>query len=192
MLTTWAQDWQEFGDLHETIVDPTWQTVCDFLNKHWPNMAEQHPAANDFATEIAGSFGHDGPRCVLVRLSRHLSDNRAWLPLPGAPRCPIIDPDNGECGGKLMENASEGRAVCTGCGEQWLYADYERLANLLGVDPQPVPLSQAAAHAGIPIRTLRSWVERGLIVPVSEQPTKVMYAHVAAMHKRFADIAGVS
>jgi len=179
VLGTWARDWHEFIGLTGHLPAPTWLCVCEFLARHWPNMAEQHPAAYEFAAEILD---------VSKRLRVHQRLERTWMPLPGQPTCPVMHPgeDTG-CGGLLLEHQIERIIRCRDCRAEWTRNDYGRLAELLGVDPQPVPVSQAAAYAQIPVRTLRDWMARGWIEPVEGRPVRVMYADVAAMQHRLRE-----
>ncbi len=168
---------------------PTWHAAYTWLANHWPNMTN-HDAAPDFRDELKEHHR---------RLTYHLPNQRTWLPLPGTPTCPIVWPESGRCGGKLLEHQVEKYVECRdtmdgkgsvktpGCGERWPRASYDRLAQLLGVDPQPVPIAQAAKHAEIPIRTLRDWIARGWITPTSSAPAKVMYADVVTLQTRIRE-----
>jgi len=181
VLGTWARDWHDYADMKGHLPAATWTCVCDFLLKWWPVMAETHPAADEFASEVLDVERH-------LRAHQHVE--RTWLPLPGQPACPIIhvgDELGVGCGGLLLEHQDERYVRCRDCGERWDRSEYDRLAALLGVDPQPVPISQAAAYAQIPIRTLRDWITREWIVPVEGKPVRVMYADVAAMQQRLRE-----
>ena len=114
--------------------------------------------------------------------------------------CPVIHPgEETSCGGLLLEHQEKrvirccdikdrnGNVTDPGCGAEWARSDYGRLAELLGVDPQPVPVAQAAAYAQIPIRTLRDWIARGWVAPIEGKPVRVMYADVAAMSQRLRE-----
>lgn len=87
VLTTWARDWADTYDL--TPPRPYWADVCGFLGRHWPNAADTHPAAYEFADEIAGVSSTSVS--VWVRLARHADTGRTrtWEPLPGRWRCPV-------------------------------------------------------------------------------------------------------
>lgn len=179
VLGTWARDWYEFNDLHKPLPAPTWRHVCEFLARWWPTMVETHPAADEFADEILE---------VERRLRAHQHVERAWMPLPGAPTCPVIHPgEPSSCAGLLLEHQNDRIIRCRDCHAEWARSDYGRLAELLGVDPQPVPVSSAAAYAQIPVRTLRDWIARGWVQPVEGKPVRVMYADVAAMSQRLRE-----
>jgi hypothetical protein len=179
VLGTWARDWHEFADMRGHLPEPTWRCVCEFLTKWWPTMATEHPAADEFADEILA---------VERRLASHLNRERSWMPLPGQPLCPIIHPGtNQSCAGLLLEHLDKRVIRCRDCGEEWSWSNYGRLAELLGVDPQPVPITQAAAYAQIPVRTLRDWIARGWVTPIEGKPIRVMYADVAAMSQRLRE-----
>lgn len=176
VLGTWARDWHEFADMKGHLPEPTWRCVCEFLAKWWPTMATEHPAADEFAEEILE---------VDRRLRAHQRADRTWLPLPGSPICPIVHPgEDTSCGGLLLEHQDERRVRCRDCGEEWTRSDYPRLAELLGVDPQPVTIKAAADYAQMPVATLRLWIRRGWVTPVDGLPVRVMYADVAAIRQR--------
>jgi len=180
VLGTWARDWHDYGDMRGHLPEPTWLCVCEFLVKWWPVMATEHPAADEFADEIL---------TVERRLRAHSrAGERTWMPLPGQPLCPVIHPgEDASCGGLMLEHQEKRIIRCRDCGAEWARSDYGRLAELLGVDPQPVPVAQAAAYAQIPIRTLRDWIARGWVAPIEGKPVRVMYADVAAMSQRLRE-----
>lgn len=179
VLGTWARDWHDYAHMKGHLPEPTWICVCEFLLKWWPTMATEHPAADEFADKVLE---------VERRLRAHQHAERTWLPLPGSPTCPVQHPgEDTSCGGLLLENQDERYVRCRDCSERWDRSQYDHLAALLGVDPQPVPVSQAANYAQIPVRTLRDWITREWIVPVAGKPVRVMYADVAAMQQRLRE-----
>ena len=176
-VTLWTRDWLDFFDLHHGP-DPTWPAVTTWLALHWPNAQDQHPAANDFYGELFHRHDKtcrtdaDNPDKItcgtqaghLWRLRTHLGiEDRPWKPL-GVWTCPTLSPDDvTPCGGRLLVHHVERLIRCPRCGDRWEEADYERLGLILGCDPKPIPLTLAANRSGIPERTLRNWVTRGLI-----------------------------
>lgn len=159
VLTTWARDWAELYDL--TLPRPYWADVCGYLGRHWPNAADTHPAADDFADEIAGT----GPTLsVWVRLSRHVDHGRprVWEPLPGRWRCPADKPD-GACGGTLLQKVGEWVVRCPRCGAHWDGdAQIELLGRALGCDPE-VTIDQAAQLVRVHRTTISRWISWGLL-----------------------------
>ena len=178
-LWEWQHDWTDYWASDKlTPPAPYWPDLTAWLARHWPRARDAHPAADDFATEVRTHY-----RQVQTHLGHEL---RTWLPLPGSPICPAILED-GPCNGKLLEHQRDRYIRCVRHGETWHRDRYEHLAQLLGVDPQPVPIAQAAKHAEIPVRTLRDWIARGWITPTSSGPAKVMYADVVTLQTRIRE-----
>lgn len=177
VLTTWARDWADVYTF--TAPMPYWDEVCGFLARHWPNTAETHPAAQEFADEIGGTGSwttnrtETGPitvQSVWVRLSRHTQDDpKEWQPLPGRWRCPIIHPDRpGTCGGEMVENILQRLIVCPRCGETWTYDRYDHLGQMLGMDVI-VTVEQAALYAKVSPRTINRWIKENHLPLVPDE-----------------------
>lgn len=171
VVTTWAHDWAETYD--HTPPRPHWADVCGYLGRHWPNAADTHPAAYEFADEIAGT----GPTLsVWVRLSRHVDHGRprTWEPLPGRWRCPAIPPETAvkgpssrACGGTLLQKVGEWVVRCPRCGAHWDGdTQIELLGRALGCDPE-VTIDQAAQLARVHPATVYRWVSAGQLPTVT-------------------------
>lgn len=169
VLVTWARDWAETYTL--TAPSPYWDEVCGFLARHWPNMAEQHPAADEFADEVAGrgsttvlrtETGQVTIQSVWIRLSRHtLDEPREWQPIIGRWKCPVIHPERpGQCAGDLVENILQRIIVCRKCGTSWTQDRYENLGDMLGMERVVTP-EQAALVAKVDKRTVNRWIASG-------------------------------
>lgn len=159
ILTTWAKDWAE--TYNYTPPKPHWHDVATYLERHWPNAAETHPAAQDFADEINGRNTIRTP--VWIILSRHVTDKEpTWQPLPGRWSCPIIYPDR-TCNGRLLQRTGEWLIKCDTCSETWTGDDeIVRLGHLLGCDID-VTIAQASILAGVHKATLYRWIEAGTL-----------------------------
>jgi hypothetical protein len=166
VLTTWARDWSDVYTF--TAPMPYWDEVCGFLARHWPNTAETHPAAQEFADEIGGTGSwttnrtETGPitvQSVWVRLSRHtLDEPREWQPILGRWRCPVIHPDaDGNCDGPLMENMLQRVITCSRCGTTWTYDQYDKLGAMLGME-YTLTVEQASLVAKVSKRTIDRWI----------------------------------
>lgn len=156
ILTTWAKDWAE--TYAYTPPAPHWTDVAGFLERHWPNTAETHPAAADFADEIAG---RDSSRpSVWIILSRHTTDHEpTWRVLPGRWTCPLTEPEL--CGGQLLHKTGEWLIRCPDCGETWTGDhEIERLGLILGCEIE-VTIDQAAALSGVHRATIYRWIDTG-------------------------------
>lgn len=167
-LTTWVRDWQETIGTQGTVT-PTWSGVCEFLSRHWPNMAEQHPAATDFADEIAGHgvlwgderLSGDGRSWSVHRLlSRHTQQASSWQPIIGRWKCPVGEPP---CNGKLLEHIEQRVIVCQTDNQHWWTQDmYEQLGKMLGMDYR-LTTEQAAQVAKVSKRTIDRWIASGVL-----------------------------
>ena len=186
VVTSWAVDWSDRYQYTPPRV--TWADVCGFLARHWPNASITHPAAAEFADEIAGIAGRtkDGEPVplwgaqrtgsadgrvfsVLVSLSRYLDDREhAWRPITGRWKCPVVV-DAGPCGGKLLEHVEQRFIVCTRTGtHSWQADEYERLGLMLGQE-YLVTIGQAAAVAKVSRRTVERWAKAEML-PVTLGP----------------------
>lgn len=165
-LTTWTRVWCEDFDLH----GPerwTWTTVSRWLAAHWPRAVDTHDAAADFAHDLLHRHWPEcTPTCTVgwvVALRGHdASGVRTWRRIPGRWACPVST-DDGDCGGRLLEHASERVIRCDRCDARWVgEAEYEQLGRLLGCTPV-VTIDQAALLYRVNRATIYRWMaEAGL------------------------------
>jgi hypothetical protein len=115
ILTTWAEDWYDLLDW----TPPQWDgtlgervtSAVHRLRVNLPWAAEQHPAAGDFAEEIAR----------LHHRARRVIDG-------DVPRVPL---GACECGGRITANPTTLTARCAGCDEEWRGPQLAELAEVL-------------------------------------------------------------
>lgn len=155
-LTTWARDWSETFDY--TPPRPYWQPVCEFLARHWPRALAEHPAANEFATEVEEH--HD-------QIRRHLGSHRQWRPLPGRWTCPVTTDDATSCFGVLLEHTGRRLIRCLADEDHTWEGElaYERLGRMLGVETT-VTVDQAALFAKVHRNTILSWISSNTLPAV--------------------------
>ena len=159
ILAAWARDWAETYDY--TLPEATWTALCAFLGRHWPNVADTHPAADEFAAEVAGRRVHGEKASVWVTLARHTAVGQpAWLKLPGQWTCVVTDGD-GECGGMLLQKRGEWLIRCPKCDNVWgTEHEVDRLGAMLGCEVT-VTVEQAAELARVNRRTVYRWIDAG-------------------------------
>lgn len=163
-LTTWVRDWCDTMQLAGPQ-QPTWTSVTSWLATHWPNAADRHPAAQEFAGEVLAAqralHHHDRTR------------DRRWQPLPGRWTCPVyVDNDHPTCGGKLLEDTTRRVIRCTRCATTWSgEAEYERLGRMLGQELL-VTVEQAAMLARVNRATIYRWGKAGQLPIVAGRVDK--------------------
>lgn len=121
VLDQWVQDWLDHRSAGENLPNPDVATLADWLRARCDWACDEHPAVDEFATEI---------RAMLKRLRTALSTARFVIRL-GRP-CP-------SCDLKTLTRISGSDKVRCGneeCRRVWHESEYERLARVLASAPK--------------------------------------------------------
>lgn len=160
-LEAWERDWRNhlglaaYGlatSLRNTSTDPghVLAGIIRFLRAQWPEAAQRHPAADEFAQDVR----------------RLRAAHIAVLGDPNAPALVIACPaDEGEdrCGRALRIEREQGEVDCRGCGSHWT----TRRLLLVALADSAADVwvdAEACAHAlGVSVRTVQRWARSGQI-----------------------------
>lgn len=159
-LWEWQHDWTDHWASDKlTPPAPYWPDLTGWLALWWPRARDEHPAADDFASEVRTHY-----RQVQTHIGHELAP---WLPLPGKWACPITLEDGTTCGHTLKEHQRDRYVRCFRCGTQWSRDEYERLGVLLGCEIT-VTIDQAAALAKVDRRTITRWIENNTLPTMTD------------------------
>ena len=119
VLEAWGRMVREERELEQPKAKATVIGEAVFLTRHLA-WIEAQPWVDELAKEL---------RDVKSALHSAIGDH--------APRpvgsCPVVDPDNGECNGRLYQDRYGGMSVtCRKCGETWGETELRRLGLVIG------------------------------------------------------------
>jgi hypothetical protein len=119
VLESWARLVREERDLTAPTTPSTILSEANLLTVHLDWVAAQ-PFVDELATEL---------RHIKRSLHAAIGDH---APRP-VGRCPIVNPDSGQCGGPLYQDRYGRLSVtCRTCGETWGETELRRLGLVIG------------------------------------------------------------